>query len=411
MNILYLTTDIAWPLGFGGEIRKWNVLQGLLRAGRTDAVVCRRSSEPLAQAAFAGCGRILELPARDFLRSPRVTRLHRSTLGRGWLTLSSPFPYEYRSAGLAALRTQLKRAIDPEDYDLIWFATPRAALFFTGRRRVASVLDGDDFSYVRNLGLLRSAPWYGAKLLDYLDVAKMWAWERTDPRRFSFIVRCSAEDRARIPAANIVVIPNGAEVPREVKRAPRPRILFVGYLGYAPNRQGMEWFLRAVWPIVRRGVPRAELDIVGLEPSAALLAAHGTEGVSVHGFIEDLTPLYERAALSIVPLLAGSGTRLKILEALGRAVPVVSTTLGAYGIDAGRAQGLERADAAESFAAACVAHLEDCAGEALRRAERGRERVLERYDWTAIRVQVGELARRAVAAHSSQSGRLTSARK
>jgi glycosyltransferase involved in cell wall biosynthesis len=257
------------------------------------------------------------------------------------------------------------------------------------------VLDGDDFDYVREWLLLRSSPWYGAKVWNYVNVTKLWLFERHIHRRFAYVVRCSDLDVRRHPAPNVVAIPNGTVVPEQPSREPEARLLFVGELAYEPNRQGVEWFLSSVWPAIRREIPHAQVDIVGKRASDVITRMHGKDGVVVRGFVADLAPLFRAASASIVPLHAGGGTRLKILESLAYGVPVVSTHIGAFGIDAGPESGVERADATDAFAEQCVRRLR-APSEGSARALRGREFVAARYDWRVIQAQVSALALRAV---------------
>lgn len=397
MRLLFVTEDIQWPLRLGAHIRKWHILQGLLKVGDVDVVIYSQNDTRQRSTAFSGCNAVFRVPPECWRNSRQQTFLHQSTLGRGLLTLSSILPFEYRSAAIKKLRSMIRAEIDVSSYVLIWFERARAAMLFGPVRALPTILDGDDFAYVRKFGLARSTPWFGAKIWDYIDVAKLWLWERSFAKRFTLVLRCSENDRDRHPAPNVVVLPNGASVPALVRRQPERRLLFVGYLGYPPNALGVGWFLREVWPGIHQRFPDAGLDIVGFKPPGAISRVHGTLGVCVHGFVEDLTQFYERACTSIVPLFAGSGTRLKILESLGRAVPVVSTTLGAYGIDIGEAQGLMRADDPQSFAQKCMALLQNSAHGAQVCASAGREVIIQRFDWQIIQHEVGRLVERAVA--------------
>jgi len=404
MRILYVTCDISWPPSFGGEIRRWNILQGLLQAGETDAIVFRSDGRPIAKKSFAGCARTLEIKGCQFGVNERGQRLYDSTLGRGVLTLGSALPFEYQGDAYSQIRAQLHDSIDFSIYDVVWFATLRAVAPIGVADAPVSILDGDDFGYVREWLLLRSSPWYGAKIWNYLDVAKLWWLERNLARRFSFVVRCSQADRDRHPALNVVVIPNGTLVPAKITRKAQRRVLFVGYLSYAPNFHGLEWFLNFVWPLIQRHVPDALLDIVGKNPPAFVRQAHGKSGIVVHGYVNDLSSLYQSAALSVVPLHAGSGTRLKILESVANGVPVVSTELGALGIDARERHGLYRADTPGAFANHCVTLLLTTERDRLRESA-GRHFVRSNYDWRLIQRQVMDLVNRAVAISVSTRGR------
>ena len=397
LRILFVTSHIAWPPANGGQLRHWHVLQGLLQAGRTDAVVFPPEGGAVASEAFAGCERVVQAEASHIVLSERGRQRYQSTVGRGVLTLGNPLPFTFQIDDRARFDAQIRREVDFHSYDVVWFETTHTAAPFGRCPAPVTILDGIDFEYGLEWSLLRQSPWYGAKVWNYLDVAKLWLWERTASRRYSYVVRCSDEDVARAPAVNVVAIPNGTVVPAEVNRAPARSVLFVGELGYPPNAEGLEWFLRDVWPEVRRSVPDASLDIVGRNAGPGVRAANGTNGVTVHGFVASLAERYERAALSIAPLWAGGGTRLKILESLAHAVPVVSTTIGAFGLDAREEHGVDRIDRADAFAARCAAILLDPAA-AQQRADCGREMVMAKYDWRIIERQVNDLVRRAVAA-------------
>jgi polysaccharide biosynthesis protein PslH len=392
VRILFVTTGIASPPTHGSQIRRWNVLQGLLAAGDTDALVFCRASDPDSLEAFAGCAQCIPMDAQ-LLESCIQHERYRSTIGRGMLALSSWRPFEFQYPGIAELRAEVGRRVDLEHYDLVWFNTAHTAMALRGLPCGISILDGDDFEYVREKALLGSSPWYGAKAWNYLNLAKLWWWERSWAKYHEAVVRCSNEDRVRHPAPNVVVIPNGAYIPEFCQRAPEHRLLFVGLMSYPPNSEAMQWFVERIWPRVRQEIPDAVCDIVGKHPPAFFQELPADSGVVAHGFVHDLAPFYRRATASIAPLRAGSGTRLKILESLAHAVPVISTSLGAFGIDAGVDQGLHRSDTEDEFAAQCIAQLRrpDAYQQA---AESGREFVRENYDWNAIQSRVAHLARR-----------------
>lgn len=213
-------------------------------------------------------------------------------------------------------------------------------------------------------------------------------------RKYSCVIRCSENDARLQGGNNVAVIPNGTDVPEVANRHPESRILFVGLLSYAPNRIGIEWFIRTVWPLIVKEMPDTRLDVVGRDPSDEILAANGKNGITVHGFVDDLAKLYASAAFSIVPLHAGGGTRLKILESLGRGVPVISTTVGAYGIPLTDSHGLIRSDGARAFSIQCIHALQNGADGIQRAAQTGRIAVSELFDWKILRRAVADVVRK-----------------
>ncbi|MCA9131933.1 MAG: glycosyltransferase [Planctomycetales bacterium] len=393
MKILYITSQIDWPLPHGAAIRRWNILQGLLAAGSTDVLVFSDGDSQHSRCALQGCQRVVHVARKHLRPSLRASRMYQSTLGRLGLALTTPLPLEFTGADRRLLRSRVQQEFELTAYDLIWFNTARTAFAVGPIAAPATVLDGDDFEYVREGLLLRSTAWYGAKVANYINLAKLWCWERNLNRHFSVVVRCSAEDRARHPADNVEVIPNGTNIPASVSHHHQQRLLFVGLMNYPPNVQGISWFRRNVWPLIRERQPSACLDIVGKDPPPEIAAWHGQQGIAVHGFVPELAPFYGLASASIAPLHSGSGTRLKILESLAFGVPVVSTILGAYGLDVQAPLGVERAATPEEFAEQCVTHLRRPT-EGWTRAELGRQYVQEHYDWRIVRHSVANLARR-----------------
>lgn len=201
----------------------------------------------------------------------------------------------------------------------------------------------------------------------------------------------------------IHVIPNGVDTghfapPQDP--AHRSGALFVGSFPHLPNQDAFEHLVGDIWPLVRRRLPEARLTVAGARPPRWVLDADGCDGIEVAGEVPDLAPLYRSHRVLLAPIRAGSGTRLKILEAMSCGLPVVSTTIGAEGIEGRPGEHLMVADDAAGFADAAVELLGD-AGENRRMAlaGAGRELVADRYDWDRIaqklRTALTEIAPRA----------------
>lgn len=225
------------------------------------------------------------------------------------------------------------------------------------------------------------------------------AWERTRRlaeereacRRADVVLTVSADDastfdRLFTPRC-LRVVPNGVAVdefaPDGRPEAARTEgIVFVGKLDYGPNVDGVLWFAREVWPRVRQHCPTSTWTVVGLNPTSDVVALNDIPGVRVTGEVPDVRPFLNEAALVVVPLRSGSGTRLKVLEAMAMGRPIVTTSMGAEGIAASDA-ALRRCDEAHGMADTIVALLADPAARQ-RLAEAARAEVAARYSWPSV---------------------------
>jgi polysaccharide biosynthesis protein PslH len=201
---------------------------------------------------------------------------------------------------------------------------------------------------------------------------------------------CSAEDERRlldvIPGARTAVIPNAADVeyyqPRPTDPPPDGRtVVFFGLLSYAPNIDGVIYFVQKIWPRVAEAHPEARLKIIGGSAPRSLLLLAGPR-VELTGFVPDLRSHLAGAAAVVTPLRLGGGTRLKIVEAMAMGKAIVSTTLGAEGIAAIPGRDLLIEDQPEAFADAVNRLLGDpeLAGGVGRSA---RSLAVERYSWSS----------------------------
>jgi glycosyltransferase involved in cell wall biosynthesis len=222
-----------------------------------------------------------------------------------------------------------------------------------------------------------------------MQVGKVERFEARALGAADVVIAVSEEDGERIRAlgqTHVHVVPNGVDA---ATFAPRPQtpvtpgsLLFVGSLDWRPNLDAVTYFLDEIQAPLGALRPDARLTVVGRHPPDWLVKrVAASEGVALAASVPDVRPYVAAAAVSIVPLRIGGGSRLKICEALAMGRPVVSTSVGAEGLDLG--DGILRADGAEAFARA-IAEVLDEPAAAAERARRGRERVLARYEWDRI---------------------------
>jgi glycosyltransferase involved in cell wall biosynthesis len=359
-------------------------------------------------------------PRRSGLRLPDAVSVERLKTAR-YPGMSHPL--RWRAAWLARRGIPLEvanRRLDPNprrefeswvspSYELVWFNT--AALFeWMGRPRLGpTVVDLDNLqdeiarSRARLLRTELSGAHPARAVRQALAIGQSslnaWDWrrfQRSVAADVDRVVLASELDRQRSGlAGSAAVIPNAFDRPQhpvghEGVGAP-PVLLFQGRLNYAPNVDAARWLAEEIAPRVRVWFPDAEVRLVG-RPDPHVKLLHDPPAVTVIGRVPAMEPELARADIVVVPIRFGSGTRLKILEAFAHRVPVVSTTLGAEGLEVQTGTHLLLGDDAESFAAACRRVLSDGALRA--RLVAAAERLyLERYESSVVRDRIRALVR------------------
>jgi glycosyltransferase involved in cell wall biosynthesis len=217
------------------------------------------------------------------------------------------------------------------------------------------------------------------------------AYEANVCRGFDHVVWVTEEDRRAVealpastgrappPSTVIPICADPTQTPLLARAANPRRITFLGGLHWPPNAQGVRWFADQVFPQVRGAVPEATLTVIGKDPPAGLAG----EGIEVTGYVADLVPFLADTAVFIVPLHAGGGMRVKILDAWSWGLPIVSTTIGAEGIHAQNEKNLLLGDTAPDFADAVIRVLRDPT-LAQQLGQNGRQTVTDRYNWRVI---------------------------
>ncbi|KAA3665254.1 MAG: glycosyltransferase [Chloroflexi bacterium] len=205
-----------------------------------------------------------------------------------------------------------------------------------------------------------------------------------DPDRDALLEGVDQSQAARL-AKRISSIPIAVDTIKlqPINRKPgSTNIMTMGSLHYPPNADGIRWFLQEVFPLVQKQMPYVTLTVIGKSPPADFIemANESNGAIEVTGFVDELTPYMERAALMVVPVRAGSGMRVRLLEAFARAMPAVTTTIGLEGITATHDKEILIADTPQTFADETIRVLQD-ENLQTRLAENGRFLAENKYDW------------------------------
>lgn len=216
-------------------------------------------------------------------------------------------------------------------------------------------------------------------------------------KRADFFLACSNHDKTILESINQsqingFVIPNGADSYKNLfqteKSAAGKRLLFCGSLDYEPNRDGLLWFYREVWPLLRKADPDIHLTVIGRNGSHDTYQPLKTDhSIDFIGGVNEVQSYYYHSSLAVVPLRKGSGTRLKILEAMSLGTAVVSTTIGAEGINHTNGRNILIADGADRFAEAVLELLNNHDKAEFIRRE-GRKLIDDYYSWEVLGKQL-----------------------
>jgi glycosyltransferase involved in cell wall biosynthesis len=398
VRTLVVATEYPWPRNSGSRLRLGNTIEALAACGPVELF----SAVSESRTDFAP-------PPPTLERVERITIDDRppapADVARGLLRATVPFemPLRARPSMSAALRNFVSGP-----YDLVWFFQVRAWVLSGEFAAGPSVIDIDDLEDEKILarsalprragesrGRLRrqAARWWTAE-----DVRRWRRLHRLAARRAAATLVCSELDARRSGLAGVRVIPNGYPSPdHPVGRAQvssPPVVTFQGTLRYPPNADAARHLVGDIGPRLRALVPEAQIRLVGLAPPD-LAALADPPSVVMTGQVPDITDELARADVIVIPLRYGSGTRVKILEAFAHRIPVVSTTVGAEGLDVRPDTHLLVADDPDDVARACARLLNDTS---LRTALVDEAHALyeERYRSSVVRHQIGALARELV---------------
>ena len=297
-------------------------------------------------------------------------------------------------------------AVGPPPYDVVWFSTSQSYEWLGRPELGPTIVDLDNLEDVkarlradllvdqmRSSGARASVRSHLARYQARINASDWHRFQRSVSAQVEQVVIASDLDAARSGLSNVTVIPNTYPRPERPVGNPAaagpPILLFQGNLEYPPNIDAAQWLATAIAPLVRAAVPAAEVRLVG-RPAVNVTQLHQEGVLTVVGEVPSMEDELARATVAVVPIRFGSGTRVKILESFAHRVPVVSTTLGAEGLDVEDGVHLLLADEPEELAAAAVRLLGDTELR-VRLTEAAEQRYLERYDGRSANQDVRRL--------------------
>jgi glycosyltransferase involved in cell wall biosynthesis len=388
------------PLDSGGKIRSYNILRQLARDHRVTYFGFHAEQDDAAHAELEG---IFERVVRCPLKLPAAKSF--AELVQYGKELFSGNPYAIKKYCQPWVASELRKLVQTESYDVIVCDFLVAAGVIPWDLPCPKVLfthNVEALIWKRHYEVARNPLW---KLLSWREWRAMERAEKLYLRKADHVLAVSQTDSDffahELPPEKLTVIPTGVDVeyfrPIAVEEEPNS-LVFTGSMDWMPNEDGIFYFAEEILPKIFEKLPNARLSVVGRKPSARLKGLAATDPHHLHltGWVDDIRPYLAQSEVCIVPLRVGSGTRLKIFEAMGMGKAIVSTTIGAEGLPVRHGQDVLLADSPDDFANSVVSLLQDAA-ERRRLGNAARELVETKYSWGSVAKEFAASLERVVA--------------
>jgi glycosyltransferase involved in cell wall biosynthesis len=385
IRTLNLAYTLPEPPFNGYDLRHLNLMRNL--SGRLNQTMLCRIIRPLTPEQQDFC-KNLPYDIRTVL-IPRPTPLQK--LAKGLRFLPGKYPVLAGGWHFKEMAHALRKILAEEHFDFIvlegiWESVYWPIIRQSPAYKVLNLYDLEAGLLQRQANVLPPGLERGLYANGAWRMAKL---EKKLPREADLIWTVSEKERQSLlrqtPGLPVYLAPGGVDCDAIQPLPPEPgkEILFVGSLQYFPNVDGVQYLVNEIMPEILKRCPDAMLRVVGRQPDDRIRQLHNPPAISIVGEVEELKPFYRAARLCIVPLRSGGGTRLKILEAMAYGRPVVSTAIGAEGIDVEHGRNILIADTPAEFADA-VSRVLNEPGLAEALAEGGRRLVERSYSWKSI---------------------------
>jgi glycosyltransferase involved in cell wall biosynthesis len=385
MRILWVKANKLLPVSSGGDIRSYHIARQLASRheltflsyydGEPDAAYEQELQRhfPDAVCVFTGKGASSGLArGLDYLKQ-----------------LTNPAPYAVSRFASGRIRERLSNWFQEQRFDVAVCDFLDAAVNFPEKLGIPSVLfqHNVESEIWRRHADTASDP--VRRMMYKMEFAKMIRYEQAIVERYQHVIAVSEHDKSLMTkwadGSRITVVPTGVDLeqyrPASSPSPSEPLVMFIGAMDWEPNIDAVEYFCGEIWPLVQDRVPDAKFRIVGRNPDRRV-QKQASKSIEVTGTVVSVVDHLRQAATVIVPLRIGGGTRLKIYEAMAMGKAVVSTSIGAEGLDVHDQRDIVLADDPKSFAEAIVTFLKD--RELRGRYERAAAKLAAQYDWPAI---------------------------
>ena len=415
MRILWLKTELLHPVDKGGKIRTYNMLKALKRSCPITylALDDGTADQNARELATEYCHDLVCVPQK---RREKFTAGFYAEL---LLNVSSRLPYAIKKYESNEMRHEIAERHRKRQFDVL------VCDFLAPAVNVPATLSAPSVLFQHNVEALIWKRHYSVqvnpvkKAYLYGQWLKMRSFERKACSWFDSVVAVSRDDRELMQSEygveTIYDVPTGVDTsffqPRaDVQRIPNS-LLFTGSMDWLPNQDAIRYFTEQIMPRIKQVIPDVTLTVVGRDPHPELLELSKRDhSVLITGRVDDVRPYMQKAAVYVVPLRIGGGTRLKIFEAMAMEQAIVSTRIGAEGLSVRDGVELLLADTPEAFAQAVIKLLST---QALAKAlgDRAAATVRESFGWDRVAESFGTICERTLSGEGKRAKSMPSDRR
>lgn len=383
MNVLIVDEEVPWPLNTGKRLRTYNLLQRLQKEHTVTYLCYGEQGVKLPE-----CPNVTLITLPSPILEQKGLKFYLSLLAN----IASQKPYIVDRHYSKALENKALSLVTFNKFDLVhceW--TPYTENIRSLLGKMPSVLSAHNVEAQIWERYFQSETNLLKKGYIYLQWLKLIRYEANSALNYSEVSVVSDPDRGifadKYGCKRVTVVPNGVDeqyfVPGQSAVTPGSMV-FTGSMDWRPNQDGVKYFIEEIFPLIKRRIPDATFTVVGRKPPEWLVAlAEQVSGVTVTGTVDDVRPYIASSALYVVPLRVGGGSRLKILEAMAMEKVVLSTVVGAEGLDVEEGKQILLRDSPMDFADAACEVL-NSPGSFSSYGNAGRTLILESYTWDAI---------------------------
>jgi polysaccharide biosynthesis protein PslH len=385
VKILWVKAGGLVPPDIGGKIRSYHILTQLAQTHSVTLFTFYAAHQGDVHSELEGMfDEVFYLPLQI------ATNRGIGELAHYAGNLLSPWPHTVSKYCRPQVVERMRQLLSQRSYDVIicdFVVAAGAIPWDVASSKIIFTHNVEALIWKRHFEVSRNPFW---KLAAWGEYRKMLRFEKDFLRKSQHVLAVSEKDRDFfsnfVDASKVSVISTGVDTeyfqPSTTKEQPNS-VVFTGSMDWMPNEDGVIYFVRSILPLVRREVPEVRFSVVGRNPSEKLKMVSAEAGVEVTGRVDDIRPYVHERSVYVVPLRIGSGTRLKIFEAMAMGKAIVSTALGAEGLPVTDGADIAIADTPEKFAQTVVALLKD--PERRRRMGLAARQLVEsRYSWVSV---------------------------